>query len=112
MGKKVYISGGITDVPQAEERFLAAEKMLVHLGCRTVNPMSLPHDHDKTWQNYMKEDLSALLYCDAVYMLDGWKDSKGARLEHGVAAELGLEVFYESNFFGAKALAAANGLFN
>ncbi len=45
----------------------------------------------------------ALDYClhlikyiaDAVYMLDNWKSSKGARIEHQVATEYGLTIYYD-----------------
>lgn len=32
---------------------------------------------------------------DAIYMLDGWGNSKGAMAEHMLAKWLGLEIFYE-----------------
>lgn len=45
----------------------------------------------------------ALNYCltlikyvaDAVYMLDNWESSKGARIEHQVALEHGLTIYYD-----------------
>ena len=37
-------------------------------------------------------DIRELVACDAVYMLPGWPASRGARLEHHVAVELGLHV--------------------
>lgn len=50
--------------------------------------MSEPFDYAQT----MKEDLRALLNCDAIYMLKGWKKSEGASLEHQVALTCGLEI--------------------
>lgn len=41
----------------------------------------------------MRRDLQMLLKCSAVCMLPGWKRSRGARLEHHVAEELGLDIF-------------------
>ena len=32
---------------------------------------------------------------DAIYMLDGWQYSKGARTEHALAVALGLKIIYE-----------------
>lgn len=36
-----------------------------------------------------------LLQCKAIYMLQGWKDSKGARIEHYIATEIGIPITYE-----------------
>ena len=43
----------------------------------------------------MEKDLSALLRCDGIYMLDNWGSSKGARIERAVAMELGLSIVYQ-----------------
>ena len=37
----------------------------------------------------MRADLRALLGCDAVYMLPGWRGSRGATVEHAVAGACG-----------------------
>lgn len=37
---------------------------------------------------------------DAIYMLDGWEWSKGARAEHALALALGLEVLYQRDAYG------------
>jgi hypothetical protein len=36
------------------------------------------------------------LHADAIYMLVGWEQSKGARAEHALAQALGLMTFYQS----------------
>jgi hypothetical protein len=43
----------------------------------------------------MVEDIRQLMTCDAIYMLKGWEKSKGASLEHHIAKELGLEIYYD-----------------
>nr|DAI09077.1 MAG TPA: protein of unknown function (DUF1937) [Caudoviricetes sp.] len=43
----------------------------------------------------MAKDIIALLQCEGIYMLAGWEESQGARLEHALAKEGGLVVFYE-----------------
>lgn len=83
MKKKIYISGKITGLTP-EEAFNLFNNAA----------MTIPHDHDKTWLNYMRNDLKALLDCDAVFMLYNWKDSKGAKVEHDLAESLGLEIIY------------------
>ena len=42
-------------------------------------------------------DFAALPLCDAIYLLDGWETSKGAKLEFDVASTCGLKIYYQSN---------------
>lgn len=94
--KKIYISGQITGIEeQATKLFKDAELDLVLLGYEVVNPMELNHDHDKTWQNYMKHDIKAMMDCDEIYMLNNWIKSKGAIIEHNLAVNLGFNVMYQ-----------------
>lgn len=93
----VYISGKITGLPEEEARglFKEAFNKLMDSGFRPVNPMDLVHEHDLSWQSYMREDLIALLKCDAIYMLKNWAGSRGAKIEHQLAVDLGLKIFYD-----------------
>jgi hypothetical protein len=78
MATKIYISGKISGIEnEAPELFAKAEKELQAKGFETVNPMTLNHNHDKSWHSYMKEDVKALCECDEVFMLSNWTDSKG-----------------------------------
>ena len=43
----------------------------------------------------IRRDLNAICDCEAIYMLNGWEHSSGARLEHMLASFLGLMVLYE-----------------
>lgn len=45
------------------------------------------------WQECMKRDIHALLWCDAVIVLPGWEHSKGATLEANIADSLCMAVF-------------------
>jgi len=47
-------------------------------------------------KKYLYEDINALFECDAIYMLKGWENSKGARAEHALAVALDIEIFYQS----------------
>ncbi|WP_295991646.1 DUF4406 domain-containing protein [Rugamonas sp.] len=44
------------------------------------------------WQTCMRKDITQLMTCDRIFMLPGWQKSRGATLEHHIAAALGLEV--------------------
>jgi Domain of unknown function (DUF4406) len=46
------------------------------------------------WVKCTKKDINALLTCDAIVMLDGWQKSRGAKLEHHIARNLGLTITY------------------
>lgn len=97
--KRIYISGPITgrDRNGAFEHFERAGKYLTDLGYEAVNPMKKPSEADasKPWADYMREDIALLIDCDAIYMLDGWELSRGAKLEFNIATELGMHQMFE-----------------
>ncbi len=94
--KKIYISGKITGIEaEAERLFSAAEIKLREMNYDPINPFTLNHDHDKSWNSYMREDIKQLCDCDAIYLLSNWKESKGALIEYEIAVYLGLYVHYE-----------------
>lgn len=98
MPRKVYISGPIKNNPDYLRHFQAAEhKLRLRDGFETVNPCTI-HDDEKemTYEDFMRDDLKALLDCNSIYMLYGWEKSVGARLEHSVAAICGMKIMYES----------------
>ena len=68
---KIYICGQITGVENYAEAFEQAEKTLITEGYEVVNPCKLPHNHDLSWESYMKEDIKAMLDCDAILLLPG-----------------------------------------
>ena len=35
------------------------------------------------------------LKCESIYMLHGWRESAGAKIEHKLARDLGMEIIYE-----------------
>jgi hypothetical protein len=47
--------------------------------------------------DWLKMDLVILERCDAIFMLRGWEDSKGATMEHNFAKEQGLKIYYEED---------------
>lgn len=64
-------------------------------GATVFNPAeTFNGDHSRERKEYMRIDIRALLDSNALYLLDGWQQSKGARLEHEIAQEIGLEILY------------------
>lgn len=103
MSKKIYLSGKITgktyeealsDFSQAENKVNSANLVSPN-SVQAINPMTIEHNHDQSWNSFMKVDLKALLDCDAIYMLKGWHESKGANIEYNLAKSLDLEIFFE-----------------
>lgn len=94
---KVYISGAITNNPNAKAQFDKAKETLLELkkGYEPISPMDLPHNHDKSWKSFMKEDVIELMKCDAIYMMTGWTNSIGARVEFDLAQSLNYKIIYE-----------------
>ena len=95
--KTIYISGKITGLPieTAYEIFSIAEKQLIENGFKTINPMTIEHNHNKSWENYMRVDLKSLLDCNYIYMLKDWHLSKGANIEYNLAKDLGLSIIFQ-----------------
>ena len=97
---RIYISGQITglEIEKAKAYFKQSEEIIRNAGHIPVNPMEvLPFHPDLTWHDYMAEDIKALLYCDAIYMLENWRNSKGAKIEHEIAVGLGIKIMYSKN---------------
>ena len=93
---KIYITGKISGIEDtARKLFQEAETKLTQKGYTVVNPMKLPHNHDKTWKSYMKEDIKALMDCDEIYALNNWEKSEGATIEIKIAQAIGIKVILQ-----------------
>ncbi len=98
---KIYLAGPMTGLPDHNfPAFHEAAARLRELGHRVVNPAELdeadggPGKHE--WEFYIRRDLAELLRCQQVAVLEGWSDSRGARLEVYVAATVGIPVVWAS----------------
>jgi hypothetical protein len=96
-GTKCYITGKITGLPEETMRqaFEEAEKEVRALGMVPVSPITLPHNHGRSWAEYMREDLRAMLECSHVYALRNWRLSPGATIEITTALQVGINVIHQ-----------------
>jgi hypothetical protein len=102
--RKIYISGAISGLEEqaTRKRFEEAKQRWQALGFPVINPFDL-YDEAKNyyasepiaWGKIMRLDLKALEGCQIIYMLKGWENSPGGRIERDFAVRLGLEVIYE-----------------
>lgn len=94
---KIYISGKIsgTDITETRKRFAAVAKAMKRLGVEPVNPLENGLSEHDTWKAHILKDIADLLQCKAIYMLQGWEESKGARIEHYIATKVGIPITYE-----------------
>ena len=94
---RVYISGPMTGHPEYAKEFAKREDMLRMQGHDAVNPARVADiiRTDMTWEEWMSIDIGLLKVCDAIYMMAGYKDSRGANRELGFAMGAGMKVIYE-----------------
>lgn len=91
----VYISGGITNIPDFKERFKKAEKHLRGLGFNVINPAALQGNvmiGEFKNGEYMDICVPLLSLSDCIYLLDGWQESEGAKREVRQSRVFGLSI--------------------
>ncbi len=89
---KLYIAGPMTGHPKFNfPAFHDAARRLRQQGYDVVNPAELETmDTARPWEFYARRSIGLLVKeCDAVLLLSGWCDSRGALLEAVVARALG-----------------------
>lgn len=87
----------MTGMPQWNfPAFFKAEKELAASGWDVCNLAKLDCDQND-WLACMRVDIKQLVDCDAVYMLDGWRASRGGRCEYNLAHDLGLQIYMEED---------------
>lgn len=99
-GIATYISGKITgyDLDFAKGKFNDTAELLLMAGRTPVNPFDLSEFHpDKTWEDYMLDDIRGLFKCKSIVMHSDWPESKGARVEMAIASALELEILTEND---------------
>lgn len=120
MKKRIYIAGPMTGFPDHNiPAFNAAAKRLRAEGHFVINPVDLSSlfgtpeelsdsfaayydpsgcsdEDDGIAENVMAADLAAVRSCNAIYLLNGWENSKGALKEVHVAIEHKLQIILEN----------------
>lgn len=95
-GRTIYISGPISglDITEATLAFTRATELCRNLGYKVFNPLK-PSGPALEWIEYMEQDITTLMLdCDAVFVLPGAEQSKGARLEITVAVCLDMPIYH------------------
>lgn len=83
---KVYISGPITNNPNATLDFTKVEQRLREQGYEVINPSMLNiilNQATTKHSEYMEVCYTLLDLADILYMMSGWEESKGANQEYG-----------------------------
>lgn len=98
---QIYIAGKITglDYEDVDVMFSEAAAALAAVGHEPLNPFALvDQDPDRTYEDYLLDALEIVLCsAQALYMLPNWRDSLGARIEHAIAVEKGLPIYYAAS---------------
>lgn len=96
-GEVIFISGPMRGMPDlGRARFTEVETKLRRLGYRVISPACLPIDLPEG--RYMPICLAMLREADAVLMLNGWRSSYGANLEHDYAEQTHKAILEERDF--------------
>lgn len=103
----IYLSGALTsyaprqvDKEREEQENLRifAEKvaMLRALGLHVYSPCE-DELRGKTWEQYLAKDIKFIYdnRPEKFFFMKGWEKSKGARLEHEIAKNMGAKLIYE-----------------
>ena len=90
---KVYVAGKTRGISNYPELFERAEKELQALGCVVINPSILPTGLDQG--DYTKLGYAMMDVCEGIYLLNNWRDSVGAKLEHAYALKTNMWIKYQ-----------------
>ena len=91
---RLYVAGPMTGLPGFNyAAFHKAAKDLNARGHETINPARSEGREGCThWIDFMRAALRDVANCDAICLLPGWHDSRGAALEAHIGQSLGLPV--------------------
>ena len=90
----VYISGKITGDTNYLKKFADAELALRSKGYDVINPCDLCYQF-LSYEQFMHVDFALIDVSDAIYLLNDWTGSSGARREKEYAEKIGKKIMYE-----------------
>ena len=104
--KRIYLSLPIKNTGYTtKERMKYADEVRRFLELRygvrnenviVITPFDANENEDKdSYARKMGNDIEALLECDAIYLCEGWQNSKGCMAEFEVARIYGKEIIFE-----------------
>lgn len=94
----VYVAGPMTGYIDLNfPAFNVVADMLRVEGYTVLNPADHGVIEGATWEDYLRFDITKLIQCDTIYLLEGWQDSKGAQLEYLIAERLGMRMIYQES---------------
>ena len=91
-GKRVYLSGPITNVKNYKGLFMFAEKLTDFGEAKQIYNPAAQIPSRSSWERAMHRCLSEITNYDTIVMLPGWSVSRGAKLERDVALACGMHV--------------------
>lgn len=90
---RVFLSDPMTGLPGFNyDAFNAEAQRLRAFGYQVENPAENMPPPCKSWEGYMRISIAQLLKCNALALLPGWMESRGAIIERDLAMRLGMEV--------------------
>lgn len=91
-GKRVYLSGPITNTKNHKGLFMFAEELAALGDAEQIYNPAAQISASSSWEQAMHRCLSEITNYDTIVMLPGWNVSRGARLESDVALACGIHV--------------------
>jgi len=95
----IYVAGKYSG--NVDENIAAARKVSIALWekghaviCPHLNTAHMEIDCGVSYEAYMQGDFNIISRCDALVMIENWRDSKGAKREHKYAESLGIPIYY------------------
>lgn len=90
---RIYIAGPMSGLPDFNyPAFNAEAERLRALGYAVENPAQNPEPPCKSWAGYMRMAIPQMLTCEAIALLPGWMNSRGARIEWQLAIDMGMQI--------------------
>ena len=88
---RLYVAGPMSGLPDHNyPAFHEAARKLRAAGYTVLNPAENGRPPGDPWQAFMRDAIALLIQCDAVALLDGWQNSRGAVIEQNLAKNLGM----------------------